>query len=79
MEDEAVRARRGRLFQVTTAGGYDPLWGAPALRAGVELNFSDHWSAIGTADIAAKIKRDSTITRRSAFIGLNYRFGGRNP
>jgi hypothetical protein len=75
MEGEAVRARRGRLVQVSAAGGYDPLNHAPAARAGVELNFSTHWSVIGTADISAS--REST--RRNAFIGLNYRFGGRNP
>jgi hypothetical protein len=66
MEGEAVRARRGRLLQVTAAPGYDPLWGAPA-------------AVIGTYDIAAKIRRDSTTWRRSSFVGLNYRFGGRNP
>lgn len=75
MEQEAVRARRGRLVQFSAALGYDPLNSAPAARAGVELNFSTHWSAIGTADISAK--RDST--HRSAFVGLSYRFGGRNP
>jgi hypothetical protein len=75
MENEAVRARRGRLVQFSAALGYDPLNSAPTARAGVELNFSTHWSAIGTADISAK--RDST--HRSAFVGLSYRFGGRNP
>jgi hypothetical protein len=79
LTDVAVRARRGRLIQVTAAGGYDPFWAAPAARVGIELNFSDHWSAIGTADIAAKIGPDSTQTRRSGLLGLNYRFGGRNP
>jgi hypothetical protein len=79
MEGEAVRARRGRLLQLTAAPGYDPLWGAPAARVGLELNATDHWSVIGTYDIAAKIRRDSTTWRRSSFVGLNYRFGGRNP
>jgi hypothetical protein len=79
MEGEAVRARRGRLLQLTAAPGYDPLWGAPAARVGLELNATDHWSVIGTYDVAAKIGRDSTTWRRSSFVGLNYRFGGRNP
>jgi hypothetical protein len=79
LTDVAVRARRGRLLQVTAAGGYDPFWGAPAARVGIEINFSDHWSLIGTGDQAFKFSREfSTQTRRSGLIGLNYRFGGRN-
>jgi hypothetical protein len=75
MEAEAIRARRGRLIQFSAAGGYDPLNHAPTARVGVELNFSTHWSGVATGDISAT--RDTT--RRSAFVGLNYRFGGRNP
>lgn len=77
LTDVAVRARRGRLIQITAAGGYDPLWGAPTARGGIELNVSDHWSLVGTVDQAYKISRDSTRSRRSGFVGLNYRFGGR--
>lgn len=79
LTEDAVRARRGKFLSITAAVGYEPFWKAPAIRAGVELNLSNNWSAIGTADIAAKIGPDSTMTRRSGFIGLNYRFGGRSP
>ena len=75
MEDEAIAARRGKLLAFTLAGGYEPFYKAPALRGGVELNFSNNWSVIGTADIAAKARSE---TQHSGFVGLEYRFGGRH-
>lgn len=74
MEDEAIIARRGKLLSFSAAAGYEPFYKAPALRGGVELNFSNNWSAIATADIAAKARSE---TQRSGFVGLNYHFGGR--
>lgn len=74
MEDEAIRAQRGRLLGVSLAAGYEPFYGAPAVRGEVDLNFSNNWSAIATADIAAKARAQ---TQRSGFIGLSYHFGGR--
>jgi hypothetical protein len=82
-EDEAVAARRGKFFGLTGAVGYSGTYGAPAGRVGVALNFADHWSAIGTYDVAAKIRRDSTggvkvDWKPSNFVGLEYHFGGRH-
>ena len=82
MEDEAVRARRGKFLVFSAAGGYQPIEKAPAGRLGVDVNFSDRWSATGTFDAAAALERDSAGKvkpdfRPSAFVGLKYSFGGR--
>lgn len=83
MEDEAVRARRGKLLSLTGAVGYNWVQSAPAGRVGVGINFSDNWSITTTFDQAAKIKRDSTGKIKtewlpSSFVGLQYHFGGRH-
>lgn len=82
MEEEAIRAKRGKLFDLTLAAGYEPLLGAPAGRAGLSVNVADHWSVVGTYDQAAKFRKDSTgrlktDLRPSSFVGLQYHFGGR--
>lgn len=83
MEEEAVRARRGKFFAPFVAGGYEPLKKLGAGRVGADLNFSDKWSVTGTFDEALRIERVKagrmkTSFEPSAFVGVKYHFGGRH-
>lgn len=77
LTEDAVRARKGRIFVVSAGVGYEPFFGAPAVRGGVELNLSPNWSVVGTADAAVRMRPGKSDSQKSGFVGLNYRFGGR--